>query len=62
MSRERIYGVAELAEACGVEPRRVAAWLVRGSYDIPAPDVRLRATPIWYASTIEAWIRERLAG
>jgi len=54
-----IYGVAELAAACGVEPKRVATWLARGNYAIPEPDVRLACGPIWYASSIEAWIGER---
>jgi len=57
----RVYGVAEVAEACGVSPKRVAVWLARGNWSIPEPDDRLACGPIWYGSTIEPWIRARLA-
>jgi hypothetical protein len=55
-----LYGVAEIAAALGVARTNICAWVSRGTHGMPQPDQRLASGPVWYGSTIEPWIRERL--
>lgn len=57
----RIYGVVELGAAVGVSSGTISVWLHRGSYGIPEPDVRLACGPVWFASTVKAWVRSEKA-
>jgi transcriptional regulator with XRE-family HTH domain len=62
-SRQRFYGIAEIADALGVDRQLVTVWRRRRSRDLPRPDAELAAGPLWLGSTIEPWIeqaRERL--
>lgn len=52
-----ILGVAELAQAAGVKPRTLAAYLARGK--CPAPDADLACGPVWLAATVAAWLEAR---
>lgn len=53
----KIYGIKEIAEAIGQHRATVWAWLSRGVRDIPPPDDRISAGPVWLAETIEPWIQ-----
>jgi transcriptional regulator with XRE-family HTH domain len=44
----RYWGVAEIAEACGVGQNAVSNWLARRQ--MPDPAFRLRMGPVWDAS------------
>lgn len=62
-SRRRFYGIAEIADALGVDRQLVTVWRRRQSRDMPRPDAELAAGPLWLGTTIEPWIeqaRERL--
>src|SRR5690242_11489697 len=63
-SRRRFYGIAEIADALGIDRQLVTVWRRRSSHGMPAPDEELSSGPLWTAETIEPWItatRERLA-
>jgi hypothetical protein len=63
MSR-RFYGIAEIAEALGIDRQLVTVWRRRSSHAMPPPDDELSSGPLWTAATIEPWIaatRARLA-
>lgn len=45
--------VAEVAEALGVTPSTVRAYKARGQ--MPEPDKKYGATPLWLESTIQRW-------
>ena len=51
-----IYGIAEIADALGVNRQLVAAWRRRRSHDMPEPDAELASGPVWLGQTIEPWI------
>jgi hypothetical protein len=57
----RFYGIAEIAEALGVDRQLATVWRRRSSHGIPRPDDELAAGPLWLAETIEPWIRETRA-
>lgn len=60
----RFYGIAEIAEALGVDRQLVTVWRRRSSHGLPVPDEELSSGPLWTAETIEPWItatRARLA-
>ncbi|MEU7863826.1 hypothetical protein [Nonomuraea sp. NPDC049141] len=52
----RFYGIAEIAQAIGVERQLVTVWRRRSSHDMPPPDDELTSGPLWTAATIEPWI------
>lgn len=54
--RRRFYGIAEIAEAVGVDRQLVTVWRRRSSHGLPAPDEELASGPLWAADTIEPWI------
>jgi hypothetical protein len=47
----KVYGVAEIARALGVEATLVAKWRERGK--LPPADAELSVGPVWLAETIE---------
>src|SRR4051812_23192452 len=64
MNTRRFYGIAEIAEALGVDRQLVTVWRRRSSHQMPPPDDELSSGPLWTAATIEPWIattRARLA-
>jgi hypothetical protein len=64
MNTRRFYGIAEIAEALGVDRQLVTVWRRRSSHRMPPPDDELSSGPLWTAATIEPWItttRARLA-
>jgi transposase-like protein len=52
----RHYGIAEIADALGVDRQLVTVWRRRASHGMPAPDDELAAGPLWLAHSIEPWI------
>lgn len=50
------YGIAEIADALGVDRQLVTVWRRRRSRGMPEPDDELAAGPLWLAATIEPWI------
>ncbi|SBW22195.1 hypothetical protein FDG2_2283 [Candidatus Protofrankia californiensis] len=62
--QRRYYGIAEIADALGVDRQLVTVWRRRLSRGMPSPDDELAAGPLWVAATIEPWIeqtRQRMA-
>jgi len=55
-ARRAFYGIAEIAEALGLNRQLVTAWRRRRSHGIPEPDGELSSGPIWRGTTIEPWI------
>ncbi len=53
------YGIAEIAATLEVSTTLVSTWRKRGK--LPEPDITLRMGPVWFAATIEPWIKERQA-
>lgn len=63
-TRRRFYGIAEIADALGIDRQLVTVWRRRSSHGLPVPDEELSSGPLWTAATIEPWIaatRARLA-
>jgi hypothetical protein len=60
-NRRRFYGIAEIAEALGIDRQLVTVWRRRSSHGMPFPDEELASGPLWIADTIEPWIMARLA-
>jgi transposase-like protein len=60
-TRRRHYGIAEIADALGVDRQLVTVWRRRLSRGMPPPDDELAAGPLWVAATIEPWIEETRA-
>lgn len=56
----RLYGISEIAGACGATRQQVAQWHHRGT--LPTPDAVLASGPVWVDRTIEAWIAQKIAG
>lgn len=56
VSRKDFYGIAEIAEALGLNRQLVTAWRRRRSHGIPEPDAELSSGPIWRGETVEPWI------
>ena len=54
--RRRFYGIAEIAEALGIDRQLVTVWRRRSSHGMPIPDEELSSGPLWTADTIEPWI------
>ncbi|MFF1820321.1 hypothetical protein ACFVWG_23655 [Kribbella sp. NPDC058245] len=54
--RKAFYGIAEIADALGLNRQLVTAWRRRRSHGIPEPDGELSSGPIWRGTTIEPWI------
>lgn len=52
----RHYGIAEIADALGIDRQLVTVWRRRSSHGMPAPDDELASGPLWLAHTIEPWI------
>lgn len=62
--RRRYYGIAEVADALGLNRQLVTVWRKRRSRGMPEPDDELASGPLWRGETIEPWIaatRARLA-
>lgn len=60
----RYYGIAEVADALGLNRQLVTVWRRRRSWGMPEPDDELASGPLWRGATIEPWIdttRARLA-
>lgn len=57
---DRIYGLAELAEAIGVSQNTLKARRLRGK--LPAPTEHLRCGDVWQGPEIEAWIAQHSSG
>lgn len=55
--QRRFYGIAEIAEALGVDRQLVTVWRRRSSHGLPAPDEELASGPLWSAETVEPWLR-----
>lgn len=55
-SGRRHYGIAEIADAIGVDRQLVTVWRRRSSHGMPTPDDELASGPLWLAHTIEPWI------
>lgn len=55
--RQRYYGTAEIAEACGVSQQAVSNWVARKQ--IPKPTFRLRMGPVWDAENrrFRVWLQ-----
>jgi hypothetical protein len=63
--RRRHYGIAEIADALGLNRQLVTVWRRRRSWGMPEPDDELASGPLWLGSTVEPWIeavRARLDG
>jgi hypothetical protein len=54
--RKAFYGIAEIAEALGLNRQLVTAWRRRRSHNLPEPDAELSSGPIWRGETVEPWI------
>jgi hypothetical protein len=54
--RRRFYGIAEIAEAVGVDRQLVTVWRRRSSHGLPPPDEELASGPLWSAASVEPWI------
>jgi hypothetical protein len=54
--RKAFYGIAEIAEALGLNRQLVTAWRRRRSHGIPEPDAELSSGPIWRGVSVEPWI------
>lgn len=55
----RLYGISEIARACGATRQQASQWHHRGH--LPSPDVVLAIGPVWFGETIEPWIAQRTA-
>jgi len=55
-ARKAFYGIAEIAEALGLNRQLVTVWRRRRSHGIPEPDAELSSGPIWRGETVEPWI------
>ncbi len=55
-ARKAFYGIAEIAEALGLNRQLVTAWRRRRSHGMPEPDAELSSGPIWRGETVEPWI------
>jgi hypothetical protein len=55
--RRRFYGIAEIADAVGVDRQLVTVWRRRSSHGLPTPDEELASGPLWAAETVEPWIQ-----
>jgi hypothetical protein len=59
----KLYGIAEIAEALGVDRYLVAQWYRRarsgtaGGMDLPEPSQVLYMGPVWTHQTISPWLR-----
>jgi hypothetical protein len=63
--RRRHYGIAEIADALGLNRQLVTVWRRRRSWGMPEPDDELASGPLWLGSTVEPWIdamRARIEG
>lgn len=60
MTQERVYGYTELAERLGIKVGTLRVQHSRGQ--LPEPDQRLAAGPVWYAATIDRWINDKENG
>ncbi|MCP3803408.1 hypothetical protein NLX83_29450 [Allokutzneria sp. A3M-2-11 16] len=56
--RRRHYGIAEIADALGLNRQLVTVWRRRRSWNMPEPDDELASGPLWLGRTIEPWIEE----
>lgn len=57
LETEKLAGVAEVAEFCGVSRQAVSNWQTRG-VGLPAPVCELDCGPIYYLPDIEKWLRQ----
>ena len=58
MAKTKLYGIAELATALGVDRYKIAMWRKRGNRGIPPADVELAMGPVWLEATAAPWLRE----
>jgi hypothetical protein len=56
--KRRHYGIAEIADALGLNRQLVTVWRRRRSWGMPEPDDELASGPLWLGSTVEPWIDE----
>jgi hypothetical protein len=61
MAGRRHYGIAEVADALGLNRQLVTVWRRRRSWEMPEPDDELASGPLWLAATIEPWIERMRA-
>src|SRR6185312_8290976 len=54
--RRRYYGIAEIADALGVDRQLVTVWRRRSSHGMPDPDEELSSGPVWDGVRVEQWI------
>ena len=57
MKAYKIWGITEIAEALGENPRTVAQWHRRGK--LPEPTERLAMGPVWTVQAITPWFANR---
>lgn len=55
-SRRDFYGIAEVADALGLNRQLVTVWRRRRSHGMPEPDAELASGPLWRGETVEPWI------
>lgn len=57
-ANERLYGIAELAKALGVDRYKIAMWRKRGNRGIPNADAELAMGPVWREGTVRRWLHD----
>ena len=57
MSRQKVYGVAELAAALGVKASTITKRRRRGT--LPPPDQVLAVGDVWYQSSVDRMLRDK---
>lgn len=55
--RQELFGLAEFAEAAGVNRELFAQWRHRGK--VPDPYAELRSGPVWTARQVKAWLAKK---
>lgn len=55
-NRRDFYGIAEVADALGLDRQLVTVWRKRRSHSMPEPDAELASGPLWRGETVEPWI------
>jgi transposase-like protein len=57
MDDTRTYGLIDIARELGRSRQLLAQWRRRGK--LPSPDAVVSGRPVWWATTIEPWIKEQ---
>jgi predicted DNA-binding transcriptional regulator AlpA len=58
MSRQRLAGLAEVAELLGVTKRSATRYAARA--DFPEPLERLASGPVWARADVERWATQHM--